>query len=140
MKVTLRQRKKGNKISLYLDYYDKGNREYEHLGLHLIPRPEVGSLTKAQKEENKKILALAENIRAKRLLEIQNNIYGFRDKEKLRASFLDYFEDLCGKKLASNGNYGNYGNWKSTLVHLKIYSPKDVAFEKLNKTWVQGFR
>lgn len=137
MKVSLRQRKKGSKINLYLDYYDKGKREYEHLGLSLKPKPETGSLTKAQKEENKKILALAENIRAKRLLEIQNNIYGFRDKEKLRGSFYDYFESLCEKKLAS---LGNYGNWKSTLIHLQTYHPKDVAFERINKDWVQGFR
>lgn len=29
MKVTLRQRTKGDKVSLYLDYYHKGKREYE---------------------------------------------------------------------------------------------------------------
>lgn len=107
MKVTLRQRKKGNTISLYLDYYEKGKREYEYLGLYLVPKPKIGTLTKFQKEENKKILELAERIRAKRLLEVQNNIYGFRDKEKLRADFMDYFEALCEKKLASLGNYGN---------------------------------
>ncbi|MBT8220293.1 MAG: site-specific integrase, partial [Bacteroidia bacterium] len=73
MKVTLRKRKKGNKITLYLDYYDKGKREYEHLGLYLTPDPEKGSLTKAQRDENKKILALAESIRSKRHLEVQNN-------------------------------------------------------------------
>ncbi len=31
MNVTLRQRQKGDKISLYLDYYDDGKREYEYL-------------------------------------------------------------------------------------------------------------
>jgi len=34
MKIALRQRKKGNKVTLYLDYYDQGKREYEHLGLY----------------------------------------------------------------------------------------------------------
>ncbi|MDD3773138.1 MAG: site-specific integrase [Weeksellaceae bacterium] len=137
MKVTLRQRKKGNTISLYLDYYEKGKREYEYLGLYLVPKPKIGTLTKFQKEENKKILELAEKIRAKRLLEVQNNIYGFRDKEKLRADFMDYFEALCEKKLAS---LGNYGNWKSTYGHLIAYWPKGITFEKINKEWVQGFR
>ncbi len=37
MKVTLRQRQKANKISLYLDYYKNGKREYEYLGLLQIP-------------------------------------------------------------------------------------------------------
>jgi hypothetical protein len=78
MKVTLRQRQKGNKISLYLDYYKSGKREYKYLGLSLIPEPEKGKLTKAQKDENNKTLSLAETILSKRHLEIQNGMYGFK--------------------------------------------------------------
>jgi len=52
MNVTLRQRKKGNKISLYLDYYTNGKREYEYLNLYLLPEPEKGKLTKEQKDDN----------------------------------------------------------------------------------------
>ena len=81
MKVTLRQRQKGNKISLYLDYYKNGKRDYEYLNLYLIPEPEKGKLTFAQKTENTKILSLAESIRSKKHLEIQNGMYGFNDKE-----------------------------------------------------------
>src|SRR5690606_38707210 len=137
MKITLRQRKKGNKITLYLDYYDQGKREYEHLGLYLTPEPEKGSLSKAQKDENRKILELAESIRSKRHLEIQNNIYGFRDKEKLKGSFLSYFAALTEKKRNSDGNYGN---WDSVKKHLNIYCPKDITFERIDKDWVQGFK
>ena len=39
MKVTLRERKKNNKISLYLDYYHKGKRKTEYLRLYLDPSP-----------------------------------------------------------------------------------------------------
>jgi len=46
MKVTLRQRLKGDKVTLYLDYYHQGKRNYEHLQLTLIPDPEKGKLTK----------------------------------------------------------------------------------------------
>ena len=101
MKVTLRQRKKGNKISLYLDYYNNGKREYEYLKLYLIPEPEKGKgkLTKAQNDENSKMLSLAESIRSKRHLEIQNGIYGFNDKEKLKGQFIIYMETLAEKRL-----------------------------------------
>jgi len=58
MKVTLRQRLKGDKISLYLEYYSNGKRQYEYLNLYLTPDPEKGKLTNAVKEENKKLLAL----------------------------------------------------------------------------------
>ena len=54
MKVTLHQRQKANKISLYLEYYSNGKRQYEYLNLYLTPDPEKGSLTKHQKDENKK--------------------------------------------------------------------------------------
>ena len=101
MKVSLRQRKKGKKISLYLDYYHKGKREYEYLKLYLIPEPDKGSLTRIQKTQNKETLELAECIRSKRHLEIQNNLYGFRDKEKLKGSFLLYFKRLSEEKKES---------------------------------------
>lgn len=55
-----RQRKKGDKISLYLDYYSDGKRDYEYLQLYLIHEPEKGKLTKEQKEENRKTMVLAE--------------------------------------------------------------------------------
>ena len=66
MTVTLRQRKKGDKISLYLDYYGDGKRDYEYLQLYIIPEPEKGKLTKEQKEENRKTMILAEAIRSDR--------------------------------------------------------------------------
>lgn len=137
MKVTLRQRQKGNKISLYLDYYKNGKREYEYLKLNLIPEPEKGKLTKAQKDENAKILNLAESIRSKRHLGIQNGMYGFNDKEKLKGFFIIYMETLAEKRLESKGNYDN---WDSTIKHLKKYIPKDIPFAELDSKFVEGFR
>jgi integrase len=137
MKVTLRQRQKGDKTSLYLDYYSNGKRQYEYLNLYLTPDPEKGSLSKAQKEENKKILALAETIRSKRHLEIQNSTYDFHDKEKLKTFFIMYMEALAEKRKDSKGNYGN---WDSTIKHLKKYCPRDIQFNQINKQFVDGFR
>ena len=108
MTVTLRQRKKGDKISLYLDYYSDGKRDYEYLQLYLIPEPEKGKLTKEQKEENRKTMVLAEAIRSKRLLQIKNEEYGFRDTDKAKGSFIAYFERLTEKRRNSQGNWGNW--------------------------------
>jgi hypothetical protein len=60
MKATLRQRIKGDKISLYIDYYGKGKRDYEYLQLYLTPEPKKGKLSKEVREENRRTLALAE--------------------------------------------------------------------------------
>lgn len=137
MTVKLRQRLKGGSISLYLDYYSKGKRKYEYLDLYLTPEPEKGRLTKEQKDENRKNLALAEAIRSKRHLEIQNGIYGFLDREKVKGSFVSYVERLIERKDTSKGNYGN---WDSMLKHLKKYVKTDVVFEQLNKDWLEGFK
>lgn len=130
MKVTLRQRKKNNKISLYLDYYYRGKRKYEYLKLYITPEPEEGKLTKGQKNENNKILSLAEMIRSKRHLEIQNGIYGFKDHEKLKGHFIFYMESLAEKR---NESKGNYDNWDSAIKHLKKYCPADTTFTQLDR-------
>lgn len=137
MKVTLRQRQKANKISLYLDYYKNGKREYEYLSLYLIPEPEKGKLTQAQKDENKKILSLAESIRSKRHLEIQNGMYGFNDQEKLKGFFIIYMETLAEKRLESKGNYDN---WDSTIKHLRKFCARDISFGQLDSKFVEGFK
>ncbi len=137
MKVTLRQRQKANKISLYLDYYKNGKREYEYLGLYLIPEPEKGKLTQAQKDENKKILSLAESVRSKRHLEIQNGMYGFNDQEKLKGFFIIYMETLAEMRMESKGNYDN---WDSTIKHLRKFCPKDISFGQLDRKFVEGFK
>jgi len=137
MKVTLRQRKKSNKISLYLDYYQNGKREYEYLKLYLIPEPEKGRLSKIQKDENSKILSLAESIRSKRHLEIKNGIYGFSDQEKLKGHFIIYMETLAKMRVESKGNYDN---WDSTIKHLRKFCPKDISFANLDSKFVEGFK
>ena len=137
MNVTLRQRQKGDKISLYLDYYSNGKRQYEYLQLYLIPEPEKGKLSKKEKEENKKTLELAEAIRSKRHLEIKNGIYGFQDSGKLKGSFLRYVEYLAEKRKDSKGNYDN---WESALKHLKKFAPSDVTFNQIDKRWLEDFK
>lgn len=138
MKVTLRQRIKGKKISLYLDYYGKGKRTREYLKLYLYPEPEKGKLTKEQKDYNKQTLSLAETIHAKRQIEIQSGLYGLQDKTKLKASFLNYVKVLAERRANS---IGNYGNWKSALKHLKIFSKNnDVLFEDLTAEWLERFK
>ena len=137
MNVSLRQRQKGNKISLYLDYYHQGKREYEYLELYLIPEPEKGKLSKQQKEENRKTLALAEAIRSKRHLEIKNGVYGFQDLRKMKGSFLRYVEYLAEKRKDSAGNYGN---WDSALKHLKKFAKLDIVFTQIDKRWLESFK
>lgn len=133
MKVTLRQRETKDKISLYLDYYYKGKRKYEYLRLYLKPKPKNSE----ERATNKKTLQLAENIRAKRQLELQNSSHGFQDFEKTKGSFISYFELLTEKRKESTGNYGN---WLSALKHLKTFSKKDIKFSQIDSQWLEKLK
>lgn len=133
MKVTLRQRNQGGKTSLYLDYYGNGKRKSEYLKLYLNPNAK----TKAEKEANKKTEQLAKSICAKRQIEIQNGIHGFRDQEKQKGSFLDYMEMLARQRQES---LGNYGNWKSMLKHLRAFCKHDISFMDLDRQFIQEFK
>jgi len=136
MKITLRQRKKGNKIILYLDYYDRGKRKYEYLGLYLFPQREKGTLSKVKKEENKKTLALAEKIRAKRYLESHDNPHILQQKKTLKVSFLTYYNRLMQQRKGK----GNYGAWLLGSRCLQKYCPADVTFNCLNAAFMQSFK
>lgn len=133
MKVTLRKREKNGKISLYLDYYHRGKRKYEYLRLYLTPKPK----SLVDRDTNKKTLELAENIRAKRQLEIQNGIYGFNDVEKLNSSFIDYVEIMAEKR---RNNEGNYGNWLSAINYLKKFSNPNLRFADIDASWLEDFK
>ncbi len=133
MKVTLRHRNKNGKVSLYLDYYHKGKRKYEYLRLYLIDKPRSAE----ERSFNKKTLQLAESIRAKRQLELQNGIYGFDDSEKINSQFLTYFELLAEKRRDSDGNYGN---WISALKHLRNWEKSNVRFADIDREWLEGLK
>jgi integrase len=133
MQVALRKREKSGKISLYLDYYHKGKRKLEYLGLFLVKKPK----TKEERAVNNKTFDLAKSIRAKRQIEIQNGAHGFADLEKLNSNFITYFEMLAEKRQESDGNYGN---WMSTLKHLKNFSRANVKFSEIDKKWLEDLK
>lgn len=133
MKVTLRERKKNGKISLYLDYYHKGNRKTEYLSLYLKINPK----NKTERDQNRKTKQLAETICSQRQVEIQNGYYGFQDIEKLKGSFITYITALSEKK---NTSSGNHGNWQSMLKHLKAFRPTDLTFQQVDKRFVEDFK
>ncbi|MDD5507557.1 MAG: site-specific integrase [Bacteroidales bacterium] len=133
MKVTLRKRERKDKISLYLDFYDKKTRRSEYLDLYLILKPK----NKTEREQNRKTLECAEAIRARRQIEFQNNKMGLIDRTAADKSFLDYFESLAKKRKASEGNYGN---WMSALKHLKNFTNSGIKVSQINEEWLGDFK
>lgn len=123
-------------VSLYLDIYREGKREYEFLKLYLIPEK-----TKRDKEKNKETLQLAEAIKSQRIVDIQNGAFGFKSQFAEDTLFFDYYRSLCKKRFNATESRGNWGNWYSCLHHLQIYekNPK-IKFKDITPAWVEGFR
>lgn len=135
--IHLRQKKLRNgNISLYLDIYHKGgSREYEFLKLYLIPEK-----TKADKERNENTIRLAEAIKARRIVEIQNDDNGFKSDYKEETSFFEFYQLLTDERKNANTSK-NYKAWMSALYHLKRYERNEkIKFSDITPKWVQGFK
>ena len=141
IKVTLRERpiSKG-RLSLYLDYYPalidrntgkKSRREF--LKMYLFEKPK----NVFDKQHNKEVRALAQNIRAQRQIDLQKSKFGFMSSTKKKFNFLEYFEGIIKTKYQS---LGNYGNWKSVFKHLKDFRPHGVIMEEVDRDFVRDFK
>ena len=134
IKIRRKQLANGN-ISLYLDIYHNGRREYEFLKLYLIPEK-----NRADKEKNRQTLQLANSIKAKRIVDIQNGDHGFKSPFAEDVLFFDYYRNMCEKRLGTERR-GNWGNWRSCLKHLEKYeSNQRITLSQITPKWVQGFK
>lgn len=135
--VRLRRRTlSSGRQSLYLDIYINGRRNYEFLKLYLVTER-----TKEDRDRNRETLRLAEAIRAKRLVDVQNSRYGFESAYKLDTRFLDYYRSMCEKRLGEMSR-GNWGNWWSCMKHLEHFCRRtpDITFREITPEWIQSFK
>lgn len=135
--IRLRKRKTSKGLtSLYLDIYLNGKRTYEFLKLYLVPEK-----SREDKRKNAETMKLAEAIRSKRIVELQNGEYGFKSQFKEDTLFFDYYEALCAKRFQTEDSKGNWGNWRSCMKHLEKYEPnRKITFAEITPQWVQGFK
>lgn len=135
--VRIRRKKleNGNE-SLYLDIYVNGKRKYEFLKLYLIPES-----NRADREKNRQTLQLANSVKARRIVEIQNGEHGFKSPFAEETLFYDYYWSMTEKRLGEESR-GNWGNWRSCLKHLEKYDKnlKKLKFSDIDQKWVQGFK
>ena len=122
--------------TLYLDIYINGKRSYEYLKMYLVPE-----VTRADKEKNRETLAMAEAVRAKRIVELRNGEFGFKSDHAEETNFYDYYVAITENRLGQDTK-GTWGNWCSCLKHLENYEPrlKKLTFADIDKKWVEGFK
>jgi integrase len=98
VKVSLRKKAiKGNRQSLYLDFYpaiphpETGlPTRREFLGHYVFTKPK----SEADKQYNKDTVALAEAVRSKRQIDLQQNEYDFLRKKISDVDFIEYFDKI----------------------------------------------
>lgn len=137
MKITVRQRDKGRKISLYLDIYVSGIRKYEYLKIYLKKEPAGKKLNSIEKKENKESLELAEKIRVKRLYELQNNRYGILQVKNVNQKFIEFAEHYVNNHQESKSSYEIN---LAVLKHLKNYDKIKVQARDINADYLEGFK
>lgn len=132
--IKLRRRKGSNDVvSLYLETYLNGQREYEYLKLYLYPEN-----TREDKIKNRQTLQLAEAIRAQRLVDYQNGRFGFDAPSRGQTSLIEYLTKIRDKKKAAGKS--SWANCNRVLTYLKRYDTKEVSCKDITSSWVEGFR
>lgn len=104
--------------SVYLDTCIEGQRVKEYLGLYLVPEN-----SRTDKSANKATMQLVEDIRAKRIVDIQNGKFNINDREASKVVLVEWLEEQR-KYYHDHGN-NNYSKTIHNLIrHLTIFSPK----------------
>lgn len=127
--VRLREKKLATGMrSLYLDIYLNGKRKYEFLKLYLLPET-----TRENKAENKRVLALANAVKAKRILEVQNNRFGF-ETDNSKSDFIEYVKTKASQTKNTDATKRSYDQ---LIRRLDEYFDGAVSFSEINEDVAQ---
>ena len=139
MKVTLREKKiKYGRRSLYLDFYppvtvDAARTRREFLSLYIFEKPK----DELERAHNKETRILAQNVAAKRQLELQAGQHGFLTKNSRRSDFLDYFK----KEMAKHDTTASTLNsWYCAFMYLSDYCNGSLQMQQLDRRFVEDYR
>lgn len=132
--VRLRKRKLATGLqSLYLDIYVDGKRSYEYLRLYLVEEK-----TRQDKEHNRDTMALAEAVKAERLLEVINGKFGFGVKKNIL--FKDFYMSICEGERQGMA-LSTYHSWKCAWRQIVMYDRRSdvIHIADITTDWVNGF-
>jgi len=134
VKIRFKKLANGNQ-SIYLDYYQEGNREYDFLKLYIVPE-----LTPIDKASNAHTLKLANSIKAQRIVAIQNESHGFKTKTSKNANLCLFIQRIAEEQLAKTGNRQSmYHSLLSLNCHIKAYSGENITFAQIDEDYIKGF-
>ncbi|WMI70252.1 site-specific integrase [Mangrovimonas sp. YM274] len=141
--VTLRQKKiANNKSSLYLDFYPaiinpetgkETRREFLKLKIYNDPKTEI------EKAHNKETIEFAQLIRSKRLVQLRDKEYGFKENVNLNINFAAFYETMV-EEYMDKGSWNNYLAWNASLKYFKAFAGTKLKTTDLTLLHVKKFR
>ena len=105
--------------SLYLDMVVDGVRVKEYLGIHLVPEK-----TRGDKSTNRAAMRAAEEIRAKRIVELLEDKRPFAGKNAGRVNLLDWLEEQRAYYY-DHGNTNYSRTIQNLMRHIGKFAPQD---------------
>ncbi|MBD9092198.1 MAG: site-specific integrase [Bacteroides oleiciplenus] len=117
--------------SIYLDMYMNGKRKYEFLRLYIIPEN-----SKSDRVRNSETLKLANAIKAQRIIELQNQSYGFKVNKVSNIKLIDYLQSIAERK---SENEVRKTALHAVICHLKRYDPNEIQLNRVDKEYILGF-
>lgn len=135
--VRLREKKLANgNLSLYLDYYQNGERQYEFLKLYISAKPKNSE----EKQTNKENLELAQRIKAKRTEEFLTGTFDLQAKALSNTNFLKFYQAYIDTYTKKDIRIlvGSYNKFKA---YLKEKFGKDKLLAKdLSQNLIIGYK
>ena len=132
--IRLRTKKLSNgNLSIYLDIYRDGKREYEFLKLYLIPEK-----TKSDKKQNEETLRTANAIKAQRVVALQNEEHGFTVNSKSKANFLEFMEAQA-LSYDERGSNAYAQSIRNSIYHLRKYKGDTITLRQVDKAYLLGY-
>jgi integrase len=101
-------------------------------------KPKKLRLSPIEKEHNKKTLSLAENIKAQRQLQIQDEDYGFLKKDNGGNDFLAYFKTLADNH--KNTRNGDKNQWISVYNYLYKFTDGKCVVKDITENFCLDFK
>ncbi|GAB6393737.1 MAG: site-specific integrase [Bacteroidales bacterium] len=124
------QELRGGNQSIYLDTYVKGRRERQFLKLYLVPERSL-----FDKEQNARTLALANEIKSQRVIDMQRQMHNLAPlQSKKHVRLIDYIRYVASNKRALATQTG----YKTLAIYLSKFR-SDVSLEQIDKQFIVEF-
>lgn len=133
--IKLRAKKLNNCLSLYLDCYQDGKRQYQFLNLYLNIETDD-----RVKEQNRQNFEIAKTVQQEKIVSLNKTGAGIIVTSKGKVNLIKYILLKADKELERTGNkHSLYYTLCALAKHLSSYAGDKIRFCDVDKDFILGF-